>query len=489
MVMHHEPTARWIRARKGDVTVVDTRAALVVHEPDQAVALYAVPLSDVAPGALVPAAGPHAPGAHGCATEYYDLITDAGVVPAAAWRYPSATGVPATHLGLAWAAFDRWFEEDAEVFVHPRQAHRVDALPSSRHVRVTLGDRVLADSRRPVIAFEGSRPPRFYLPPEDVDRAALVPRRDASTTGCPYKGRASCWDLAPGAGAQDGPRTIAWTYDDPLPEVAAIAGRIAFFDEHVEIVVDGQPLERPLTRWSASLRDDAPGGVHDRPGWRFEPSHRWVRGLRDDRTLVDSRRAVLVWAPGERVPVYAFPQDDVHRDALWLARRVEALEGHVTFGRFVGSGLDRWFEEDEEVFVHPRDPYVRVDALPSSRHVRIESAGVLLAETRTPVLLFETGLPPRFYLPPDDVDRERLAATTRRTSCAYKGRASYWSVLGAPELPPDVVWSYPNPPAAQALLRDRLAFYDEHVDVLVDGVLQERPAAPGPRRRCVVLSS
>jgi uncharacterized protein (DUF427 family) len=145
--MQHEPTARRIRARKGDSTVLDTTSALVVKEPGKAVSLYAVPLADVTPGALIPATGDHASGAHGGAIEYYDLVTDAGVVAAAAWRYPDAARLPAGVVGLAWDAFDGWLEEDVEVFVHPRHAHRVDALPSSRHVRVTLGDRVLAESR------------------------------------------------------------------------------------------------------------------------------------------------------------------------------------------------------------------------------------------------------------------------------------------------------------------------------------------------------
>jgi uncharacterized protein (DUF427 family) len=380
---------------------------------------------------------------------------------------------------------------DAEVAGHPRDAHRIDALPSSRHVRVTLGAAVLAESRRTVVAFEHGEPLRFHFAPEDVDLTLLTRDPDRRTAS---PGRASSFSLAPGvADERTGP--IAWTHADPLPEVAAIAGRIAFCEEHVAIEVDGEPLEHPLAPWAPARRDTArpfpgagaapvlralDGGRRDAPGWRTEPSRRRVRGVRDGRTLVDSRRAVLVWAPDRRVPVYAFPEDDVHEDALWFAERVAPLSDHVTFGRFTGSGIDRWYEEDEQVFVHPRDPHVRVDALPGAHHVRVESHGVLLAETDNPIMLFETGLPTRWYLPPADVDRERLVATTRRTDCPYKGTAVYWSVRDAPPgLPRDVVWSYPRPLPAQALLRDRLAFYDEHVDVIVDGVLQDRPECGG----------
>ncbi|WCB93437.1 hypothetical protein DSM104299_02150 [Baekduia alba] len=468
------PTSRWIRAYKDGRLVVDTRRARVVGEDGKAAGLYAVPLADVAPGALRPSAGEHAGAAHAGATEYFDLHAGDVVVAAAAWRYRG--GALPEHVGLAWDAFDQWYEEDVEGFVGPRHAHRVDALPSSRHVRVSLRGRELAVSDRPVIAFEGTQPPRFYLHRDDVDLTSLA--RSDLRTGCPYKGWASYWDLAGGI-ADDLPGPVASSYEEPLPEVGAIAGRIAFFAEHVDVEVDGEPLA-PTPRRAPMTGAD---------GWRAEPSRRWVRGVRDDATLVDSRRAILTWAPGESVPVYAFPVDDVHPDARWTAKALPALGGHLTFGRFLGSGFDRWYEEDEEVFVHPRDPHVRVDALPSSRHVRIESDGVLLAETRAPVVVFETGLPTRHYLPPEDVDRERLEPTNLRTACPYKGTAGYWSVRDAPELPDDVVWSYPSPLPAQEALRDRLAFFDEHVDVLVDGVLQKRPASRWPRRRRAAVAS
>jgi uncharacterized protein (DUF427 family) len=234
----------------------------------------------------------------------------------------------------------------------------------------------------------------------------------------------------------------------------------------------------------------------------WEPSARWVRGLLGDTTVVDSRAPVLVWEPGVSVPLYAFPDDDVRRDLLKPAAEPPAaahsgstvfydllvdgaavpnaawrfpgeLGGHLAFEwvERVGRGLDRWYEEDERITVHPRDPHTRVDALPSSRHVVVRIGGSVVADSRTPVLLFETGLPTRYYLPPSDVVWGRLAPTDLRTGCPYKGVARYWS---HPDVA-DVAWSYPDPVAAVGVVRDRIAFFDEAVDVEVDGVAQDRP--------------
>jgi uncharacterized protein (DUF427 family) len=234
----------------------------------------------------------------------------------------------------------------------------------------------------------------------------------------------------------------------------------------------------------------------------WERSARWVRGMFGATTVVDSRAPVLVWEPGTTVPLYAFPEADVRADLLRPAARPPArahsgstvfhdlvvdgvtvpnaawcfpgdLGGHVAFewAARVGRGLDRWTEEDEVITVHPRDPYVRVDALPSSRHVVVRVGGEVLADTRAPVLLFETDLPTRYYLPATDVVWDRLTPTGLRTGCPYKGTARYWS---HPDVE-HVAWSYPDPVAAVGAVRDLVAFFDEAVDVEVDGVAQDRP--------------
>jgi uncharacterized protein (DUF427 family) len=146
---------------------------------------------------------------------------------------------------------------------------------------------------------------------------------------------------------------------------------------------------------------------------------------------------------------------------------IEQLRGHV---RFEFGAFD-WFEEDEQIFTHPRDPGVRVDILPSSRHVRIEVDGVTVADSVRPHLLFETGLPTRYYLPRVDVRMDLLAKTDTVTHCPYKGAAEYFSVNGRP----DLAWSYPTPLPESTRAAGLVAFLDEKVDVYVDGVLQERP--------------
>jgi uncharacterized protein (DUF427 family) len=219
-------------------------------------------------------------------------------------------------------------------------------------------------------------------------------------------------------------------------------------------------------------------------------------------TVVDSRSPVLVWEPGVAVPLYAFPEVDLRTDLLrpspaapddphpgatghfdlvvdglvmpHAAWRLPGpdLDGHLGFEwvERVGRGLDRWFEEDEPIVVHPRDPYVRVDALLSSRQVVVRVGGEVVARTRSPVLVFETGLPTRYYVPPADVAWERFEASELRTGCPYKGVAQYWSWRASPGAAPvrNVAWSYPAPLPAVTAIRDLVAFYPDRAAIEVD---------------------
>jgi uncharacterized protein (DUF427 family) len=243
---------------------------------------------------------------------------------------------------------------------------------------------------------------------------------------------------------------------------------------------------------------------------RTQSSERWVRAFAGDVAVVDSRRPVLFWEERFPVPAYAFAADDVRTDLLrpaaggppsgpsfflpkgpvaeWFDLQVgDRLVPHAAWRRddpaladllvlsWQPGLLDRWQEEDEAVRGHPRDPYSRVDALPSSRHVQVSLDGAVLADTTDPVLLFETGLPTRFYLPREDVDLGALTPTATTSHCPYKGDADrYWSAAGAA----DVAWSYSAPFPAVGRITDRVAFYDELVDVRVDGQLRERPVSP-----------
>ena len=166
--------------------------------------------------------------------------------------------------------------------------------------------------------------------------------------------------------------------------------------------------------------------------------------------------------------------DRVAKDAAWCYADspLEALRERV---RFDWGAMEAWFEEDEEVFVHPRSPYTRVDILRASRSVRIEVEGQVVADTTHPTFLFETGLPRRTYVPKLDVRMDLLDPTDSMTMCPYKGTARYWSIRAGGTVHPDLAWSYDAPFRESAPIAGLVAFYDEKVDVFVDGERQARP--------------
>jgi uncharacterized protein (DUF427 family) len=161
----------------------------------------------------------------------------------------------------------------------------------------------------------------------------------------------------------------------------------------------------------------------------------------------------------------------------------DAAPGIAGFVRFDWDALDAWYEEDEQIFVHPRNPYVRVDALRSRRTVRIELDGTVLAESRAPVLVFETGLPTRYYVSRSEVNWTWMRATSTQTACPYKGVTSgYWSIVVADRVHEDLAWTYDFPTAPLLPISGMIAFSDEGVDVYVDGHLQDRPATRFSRK-------
>jgi uncharacterized protein (DUF427 family) len=242
---------------------------------------------------------------------------------------------------------------------------RIRVEPSPRRVRVRFGPEFVADSTRVLLLLEKGHTPVYYFPMEDVRTDLLTPT-DHHTT-CPYKGEASYWTVRAGDRVAE---NAVWSYPDPLPERADIAGRVAFY---------------------------------------------WNK-------------------------------------------------------------MDTWFEEDDEVFVHPRSPYARVDVLTSSRHVQVVVGGEIVADTHRPRLLFETGLPTRYYIPKLDVRMDLLEPTDTRTMCPYKGKAQYWSVRIGDQVYHDLVWSY-SPPLPECSRIDNLVcFFNERVDaIIVDGEQQPVP--------------
>lgn len=236
----------------------------------------------------------------------------------------------------------------------------------------------------------------------------------------------------------------------------------------------------------------------------LEPVARRVRAVLGGRVVLDTTRALYLWE-WPFYPQFQIPADDVHPDVLvdeqhthrvkrgtvarvglragdverpaagrrYLESSIEGLAGTI---RFDWDALDAWFEEDEEVFVHPRSPYVRVDALRSTRTVRVELGAIVLAESSSPVMVFETGLPTRYYLDRSAVHFSALRPSETVTSCPYKGRTTgYWSIQTPEALHPDLAWSYDFPTRQLLPIAGMVAFYDERVDVFVDGQLQPRP--------------
>ena len=246
--LRYEPSAKRVRATLGGQPVVDTTHALLVWEPRRIVPIYAVPESDVLAELTESAAEvsrvpedakvltpDDAFALHTAEGTALDVRVYGHAADAAAFRLadPDLDGA----VLLDFWAFD-WREEDQEIHAHPRDPfHRVDIVPSSRHVRVELDGMVLAESAHPVMLFEGSLPPRYYVKPEEVRWDALVATKTMSM--CPYKGTANYW--APASGGKN----VAWSYAKPLPESAALAGLVCFYNERTDFLVDGKRLGRP----------------------------------------------------------------------------------------------------------------------------------------------------------------------------------------------------------------------------------------------------
>jgi uncharacterized protein (DUF427 family) len=244
----------------------------------------------------------------------------------------------------------------------------------------------------------------------------------------------------------------------------------------------------------------------------FEDSPRRIRARLAGETVVDSRRAKLLHEHGH-LPVYYFPVDEVRADLLeptdhtthcpfkgdasyWSVRVGDRVAENAVWGyldpiegapplagyrAFYWGKMDEWLEEDEPAIVHARDPYHRIDVLDTSCHVRVSLEGRQLADSRRTRVLFETGLPPRWYFPPDDVSRELLVDSDSTSGCAYKGFASYWSVRVGETFEDDLVWTYREPRSDAERVKGYMAFFNERVDLEVDGELHERPVTQWSR--------
>lgn len=260
---------------------------------------------------------------------------------------------------------------------------------------------------------------------------------------------------------------------------------------------------------------------------RHEPTAKRIRAVLAGDAVVDSTRAMLVWEPRRVVPSYAVPLDDVRGELMQadvatgadsdvgvplpdvttllvldpsIPFAVHSAEGeivdlHAAGQQRPGAGFrpadpdlaglvildfdafDAWYEEDELNVAHPRDPFHRIDVLRSSREVRLELDGQVIAASSRPALLFETMLPTRYYLPRADVTAKLISSPTK-TRCAYKGEASYFSASVGGRLIHDIAWTYEDPRHDAIQVRNLIAFFDERTDVIVDGERRARPVTP-----------
>lgn len=249
--------------------------------------------------------------------------------------------------------------------------------------------------------------------------------------------------------------------------------------------------------------------IHGDPGhWvHVSDSPRHVRVMFGGETIADSKRVKLVREP-EILPAYYFPRADVRTDLFMPSQhksrcpiKGEASYWSIQVGKksaedaawsytapppeviglqdhfaFQWDKMDKWMEEDEEIFKHARDPFKRVDVLPSKRHIKVVIDGQTIAETRRPNLLFETNHPVRYYIPQEDVRMDLLVRSETTSRCPYKGPASYWSVKHGDSVLEDMVWGYMEPIPECPKIKGLLCFFHERgCDIYVDGELIPQP--------------
>ncbi|MBW8803551.1 MAG: DUF427 domain-containing protein [Catenulisporales bacterium] len=248
----------------------------------------------------------------------------------------------------------------------------------------------------------------------------------------------------------------------------------------------------------ADKADNARGRV------KVEWGHKRVRLYLQNKLVADTLRPLLVWEV-PYYPTYYVPAADVRADlkptgeAEHSPSRGDALVHDVLVDGLTAAGKARtvpesplaelrdtvrfdfdafdWFEEDEPIYTHPRDPYSRIDVIASSRHFRAELDGVVLADSPNSMIAFETGLPPRYYVPITALNQDVLRPSETVTHCPYKGAATYWSVQIGDKVHKDLIWGYRTPFAEVQKIAGLAAVYNEKVDIYLDGRLQERPKA------------
>jgi uncharacterized protein (DUF427 family) len=236
---------------------------------------------------------------------------------------------------------------------------------------------------------------------------------------------------------------------------------------------------------------------------RVEPSSKRVRTYLGQELVADTTHPLLVWEipyyptyyipladlRGDLVPTGAIDHSPSRGDAQVFDIKVARATAPAAARIYPDSpfeelrdcvhiswqAMDEWLEEDEPVYTHPRDPYTRVDILASSRHVEVKIDGVTVADSHQPRILYETGLPPRYYVPLSDLRLDLMTRSETESHCPYKGMATYWHLDVNGKSYPDLVWMYRAPLPESQKIAGLAALYNEKVDLYLDGELQERP--------------
>ncbi|HTJ38214.1 MAG TPA: DUF427 domain-containing protein [Dactylosporangium sp.] len=234
-MLYAEPLRRRMRVRFGGAWIAESEDVLLLHEPARYPVAY-FPLGDIASGVLEPEE--HATRHRDLGpTSWYTAHTGERSTPRAAWRHtdpPAHAAELRDRVAFAWRAMDAFYEEDERIAGHAADAyHRIDIRQSARRLVVRAADRVVADTKTPLVLYESGFAPRWYVPREDVDADALTPSE--GQTFCPYKGLASYYDIGPAHRA-------AWSYEDAWPEVRRISGMMSFEADRVEVYIDDARL-------------------------------------------------------------------------------------------------------------------------------------------------------------------------------------------------------------------------------------------------------
>ena len=250
--VHVSESPRHVRVIFNGETIADSKHAKLVREAE-VLPVYYFPREDVRSELLSPSRRRTSCPYKGEAS-YWSIAHGGKQAENASWSYgeplPAADAIR-NHFAFEWNKMDHWLEEDEEIFVHARDPYkRVDVLPSSRHIRVLIDGQLIAETRRPKLVFETNHPVRYYIPQEDVRMDLLVP--SATKSRCPYKGPADYWSVKLGEQQFD---DMVWGYMDPIPECPKIKGLLSFFHERgADIVVDGQEIPPPKTKWARELK-------------------------------------------------------------------------------------------------------------------------------------------------------------------------------------------------------------------------------------------